>query len=332
MAVFEGDLVLQERPWTRNRVLAQFRISRLIMTDPSGRWLGAWSVFKVSAQQIDDSRLEMALGDKNVIFKLEDPARFHQTLQAEKRIRMGKRVVRRILGALLLPALRLTGIREGDAANETRAVPPVADRVDVEREPISSRTDTTDEPSPENGTKKVDWRLLEAQRNAVNELRSAMAHWFGFFFLLGEGTDQERLQSAAFGLQTTARNLKYIADNLDDSARPASGNNSPATTYRTAVKGWADALDLIARGAVLDQQQVADEGFQRLARASADAEQVVDTHANTVDLSLLTESLSYLSDLQPARKIPQSRIDSAKHPWRRAIIAAGSPFKTSESS
>lgn len=170
-------------------------------------------------------------------------------------------------------------------------------------------------------------QLAAAQRDAVDAIRVGMRRWFGFYFLIDEGADQERLHRAARGLQTASAQLRNIAENLDNISGSDSSSDELLGTYREAVDGWASALDSIARGAVLDQHRIAEDGFAQMANASAVAEQVVDHRARKGRQSMLVEPLASLAELRPPTNVSKRTEEEAKRPWQRAIIAAGSPFR-----
>ena len=177
------------------------------------------------------------------------------------------------------------------------------------------------------GSEPLHPRLAAVQADVVDAIRVGMRRWFGFYFLFDEGTDQERLHRAASGLQMASAQLRDIAEDLAG----LSGSDPPLDgllgTYRGAVSDWAAALDTIARGAVLDRHRTAEDGFAQMARASAAAEQVVNYRAKTGRQSILIETLASLAELRPPTNVSKRSEKEAKQPWRRALIAAGSPFR-----
>jgi hypothetical protein len=86
-------------------------------------------------------------------------------------------------------------------------------------------------------------------------------------------------------------------------------------------------LDLIARGARFDDKRAAADGFERLDRASATAEIVVDLRRGPQAFLDLQGALWTLERLEPKSRVRAKLVAEAKKPWERALKAAGSKLE-----
>jgi hypothetical protein len=169
------------------------------------------------------------------------------------------------------------------------------------------------------------------QKEVVSWLESAISSWFNFYFALGDGEVQERLDVASEGLSKAAERLQAIARQMESLRWSESQWHDLVAVYAEAVETWAGALDLIMRGASFDRHRLADEGFEQMDMASATAERVVSLNASPEPGVDVNGVLRILERLEPSGRVSPKAVAKAKAPWHRAVIAAGSRLTWSKS-
>ncbi len=169
------------------------------------------------------------------------------------------------------------------------------------------------------------------QQEILGWLELSIVSWLNFYFAIGEGSPQQRLEEASEGLGKSSDRLESIANQMWNLPRSDTGWHDLITTYAEGVQDWAEAIDLIARGAKFDRNNLAQEGFNLMDGGSDTVERVVvidDRPEIGVDM---TGPLRTLERLLPPGRVSAKSVDRAKAPWKRAIIAAGSRLNWSSS-
>jgi hypothetical protein len=330
MKRYLGVALSRVQPWYKTDVAVEFRSGYMVITTSDGRWLGSWPAVRVTAEHLGASRVQLTLGDEKFAFDFEDPVGLFEALEVETHYLWKMTVWEKLVQVLRLSRVRFFTPREDQdprrsGANGSSSSDPDQDdshTPSIDRLMVAASGETDSAPE-----EPIHPELVAAQKDAVDAIGEGMRWWFGFYFLVGEGTDQERLHQAARGLQTASEHLWSIAKSLEDITGIDSSLDRLVSPYRVAVDGWAYAMDSIARGAVLDHKGTADEGFVQMANASAAAEHVVDHFSRSARYSIVSGPLSSLEELRPPTKVARKAVEHAKRPWQRAIVAAGSPFR-----
>ena len=169
------------------------------------------------------------------------------------------------------------------------------------------------------------------QKEVVIWLESAITSWFTFYFALGEGGVQDRLDEASEGLAKATDRLQAIARQMGYLPWNDSQWHDLIAVYADAVDTWATAIDLIMRGARFDRHRLADEGFAQLELGSSTAERVVSLNASPEPGVDVAGALRTLTRLEPSGRVSAKTVAKAKEPWNRAVVAAGSRLTWSKS-
>ena len=169
------------------------------------------------------------------------------------------------------------------------------------------------------------------QKEVVGWLESAITAWFTFYFALGEGSPEQRLEEASEGLAKATDRLEAIGRQMRHLPWKDSQWHDLIMIYAEAVETWAVAIDLIMRGARFDRNNLADEGLQRLDSGSAIAERVVAIHAPHERVVNMNGPFRTLAKLEPEGRVSPKAVARAKQPWDRALTAAGSALTWSKS-
>lgn len=169
------------------------------------------------------------------------------------------------------------------------------------------------------------------QQEVLGWLELSIVSWLNFYFAIGEGGQQQRLEEAAEGLGKSSDRLASIASQMGNLPWADTGWHDLIVTYAEGVEYWAQAIDMLARGAKFDRNNLAEEGFDLMARGSNTAERVVALHDGTESAVDMTGTLRTLEGLQPPGRVSAKSVDKAKAPWKRAVIAAGSRLNWSSS-
>jgi hypothetical protein len=192
--------------------------------------------------------------------------------------------------------------------------------VPEDRAPSQSTSDEARE--RRESARQVHEEVAALQVEVVDWIDAAMTSWFNFFFAMGRGSAGSRLDEASESLGKAADRLQVLGEQIRGTSGRGYLRNDPILIYADAVDGWSGAFDLIARGARMDRGTLAREGLANLDRASAKAERVVIAQKG----NMVAGPLATLSRLKPSQRTPRKAVARAKAPWKRAIIAAGSPF------
>lgn len=169
------------------------------------------------------------------------------------------------------------------------------------------------------------------QKEVVGWLESAISSWFNFYFGLGDGGVEDRLDEASEGLGKATDRLQAIARQMGNLPWNDSQWHDLIMVYAEAVETWAAALDLIMRGARFDRHRLADEGFEQMDLGSSTAERVVSLTASRDPRGDIDGALRTLARLEPNGRVSPKTVAKAKEPWQRAVIAAGSALNWSKS-
>jgi hypothetical protein len=169
------------------------------------------------------------------------------------------------------------------------------------------------------------------QKEVVDWLESAISSWFNFYFALGDGGAQNRLDEASEGLGKATDRLQAIARQMGNLPWSDSQWHDVIMVYAEAVDTWAAALDLIMRGARFDRHRLADEGFEQMDMGTSTAERVVSLAATPEPGGDVDRALRTLARLKPRGRVSPKTVATAKEPWRRAVVAAGSTINWSKS-
>lgn len=173
--------------------------------------------------------------------------------------------------------------------------------------------------------------MTTLQEEVVGWLEFAMVSWFNFYFAIGEGSPDDRLEETAEDLLKTSERLGSIARQMGRLPWRETHWHDLIMVYTEAVEHWADAIDLIGRGAKLDHHYLAESGFASLDRGSTSAERVVATHSSPDRGVDLDGALQKLQRLKPPGKVSKKKVEESKEPWRRALTAAASRMDWSRS-
>lgn len=169
------------------------------------------------------------------------------------------------------------------------------------------------------------------QEEVLGWLEFAMLSWFNFYFAIGEGSPDDRLEDAAEGLLKTSERLDSIARRMEKLPWRETHWHDLIMVYSEAVELWAKAVDLIGRGAKVDHPYLAEAGFTNLDMGSSSAERVVATHSSPEASVDLDGALRKLQRLEPPVRVSKKKVEESKEPWRRALIAAASRMDWSSS-
>lgn len=169
------------------------------------------------------------------------------------------------------------------------------------------------------------------QQEILGWLELSIVSWLNFYFAIGEGGQQQRLEEASEGLGKSSDRLESIASQMENLPWADTGWHDLIVTYAEGVEYWAEAFDMLARGAKFDRKNLAEEGFDLMDRGSDTVERVVALHGGTESGIDMTGLLRTLERLQPPGRVSAKSVDKAKAPWKRAIIAAGSRLNWSSS-
>ncbi|MFP3882628.1 MAG: hypothetical protein ACLFWH_09950 [Actinomycetota bacterium] len=169
------------------------------------------------------------------------------------------------------------------------------------------------------------------QEEVVGWLEFAMLAWFNFYFAIGDGSPDDRLEEAAERLLKASERLRPIARRMGTLPWRETHWYDLVMVYSEAVEYWAEAVGLIGRGAKLDHHYLAEAGFGNLNLGSSSAERVVAMHSSPERGVDLDEAIRKLEKLDPPAKVSKKKVEESKQPWRRALTAAASPMDWSKS-
>lgn len=173
--------------------------------------------------------------------------------------------------------------------------------------------------------------MIAYQQEVLGWLELSIVSWLNFYFAIGEGSHQQRLEEASEGLGKSSDRLGSIANQMGNLPWRVTGWHDLIMTYAEGIEDWAKGIDLIARGAKFDRNNLAQEGFDLMDRGSSTIERVVVLHDRSENGVDMTGPLKDLERLLPPGRVSAKSIDRAKAPWKRAIIAAGSRLNWSSS-
>lgn len=305
----------------------------LSIVDSRGNSIGRWPAVDVDAKSIDETRFLLCMGEENFLFNPEEDEGLLVDLRAE-----GERSLNGVIESKLEPAASTypdgtAGSREVDSDG-----PGPTGESDIEGHGRSSADTSTNDSLPRDVSTEEPKRreqplvrFADVQRDVVDSIREGMLAWLGFYMRLYEGSGRERLNQAGQGLGNAASQLRRAAGDLEYLAEGGTPHHaSVILVYRDAVNDWASGLDLMARGAVGDQQYMAADGFLLLQSGTAKAERVVVKRSKRAGPDVLTESLRTLRKLRPSVRVPRAAVRRAKKPWKEALVAAGSSVAVEE--
>lgn len=333
MRVFRGVATPVRRPSMGVEVAVEFVSGYLVIMSNTGEWLGSWPAVNVTARELDDAHVMLELGKEQIRFESTQPQELIDALGSESHYF-------RLLSGWQKTARRARmSLARFDSFIEISARPGIDQDADSPMNPPIP----TDEPKsllvPEDDRQTAfpeGENVLQAEVNARQEealewIASAMRSWFDYFFVLSEGSIRDRLQGAADGLEQSSKGLRIVSESLEGLVGENAAWADRLSTYCTAVAAWADAFEIIALGARLDQRPLAQDGFAKMQDASEMAENVVAARSKKGHQVALSGHLKALGEFRPSKSVPRRTIEKARAPWRRALTAAGSPFNWNRS-
>lgn len=332
--------LLPVAPWSRVDVVVDILHGYVVIWSAEGEWLGSWPASKVETEKEYTSRVLLTLGKEEIRLELDDPDSFVAAIEDEVRRVRDMTIRERMKGVAVI---RTLPIRGRDSAIETGQIAAQNTSSPINRparstpSPIISDTHAR---IPERGLvakratapssqKDQELRSLmqSAQRDVVEALLSGLDAWFGFYFRTAHRTGQQRLDAATIGLRDASERLRDISLRIGASAEPGTPEQKDIVdTYRMTTEDWSEAMDRLASGIELDQQHVAESGFDLLSGA-AEAARSINSSSNDSDKSpMVLYALEHLGGLNPPGRASSKAVKAAKRPWHNAIVEAGAPL------